>query len=543
MVFVHILIFYVNLLSFSHIFFKIVYVMLDFLFNILIILTVWLGVYAVYSAVIVFASTKSRRFVLEQKYNDHIYNNNLIVIVYAHNNEKTVVPLLEMLNRQKYPRNHFQTHIILDNCSDNSSNILEFVGGAKIWRVGDNYTVGKDESISWLLERLASSSSVDAFVFLHGNRIIDDNFLKHINADLFKNDVIIGKTQIVDTYEKTFVNKIIVNYQNFYNNIIQSGKAILKLPTTINSDVLVMKQKVLETMQSVNFKNPHKELEYTARLIKAGFIPLFNPTINTFVELDNFRFKQVRNGFRLRLFFHYIKQIFKSPYQMTFFAISLIYPSAVAVVLWTIFIMVFDYYLYVDFIPISLIAAIFIFSSVSAIFIARVDFLSLVCYPVYRFLNMLAKFPIINFVLRLVFRRKNVENTEKMNVDIEVTDGKNDLPCKLELICEDGLCKTVFRYKKKRYSSKNHLRMFDAIKDIVDKLAEHGLRLKICQACGYFTPQIDGSTNMIKGLCHRAVLAKTAIRASDTLLWKACEYFAPLELNKVVDINDFKSNR
>ena len=66
-----------------------------------------------------------RKFVRNGRYNTANYYNNIVVIIYAHNQEKDVASLLEMLNKQKYPKENYKTYIILDNCTDNSSNMLE----------------------------------------------------------------------------------------------------------------------------------------------------------------------------------------------------------------------------------------------------------------------------------------------------------------------------------------------------------------------------------------------------------------------------------
>ena len=161
--------------------------MVDFLIFILVLvlasLLVYVMAYTVYFTACVFNSTKAKRFLLKQKYNAAAQPNNMIIIIYARNNESTIVPLLEALNKQNYNRENYQTHIILDHCTDNSSNILEFIGGAKIWRVGENAPVGKDEAVSWILEGLLSYQNVDAFVFLSADRYIDENFLPSINAN------------------------------------------------------------------------------------------------------------------------------------------------------------------------------------------------------------------------------------------------------------------------------------------------------------------------------------------------------------------------
>lgn len=89
--------------------------------------------------------------------------------------------------------------------------------------------------------------------------------------------------------------------------------------------------------------------------------------------------------------------------------------------------------------------------------------------------------------------------------------GKYAIDCQLELISENGLAKVKFMFKKKKFVTASHLRMV-AIK--TSKLDDYGFTLKVCQCCKYFTPNIDGSTNMVKGFCsgnypHIQIMSKS----------------------------------
>ena len=143
---------------------------------------------------------------------------------------------------------------------------------------------------------------------------------------------------------------------------------------------------------------------------------------------------------------------------------------------------------------------------------------------------------------KVLKKQQKKSSFEMSTVPVQVTDGRNNLQCKLDLVSENGLVKAVFRFKKKKYSSASHIRMLDAIKDISDKLNEHGFRIKICQSCGYFNLNLDGSTNMVKGFCNRLVVQKMSEEPMDTILWNACPYYLPQEVNKVIDINTFREN-
>ena len=80
-------------------------------------------------------------------------------------------------------------------------------------------------------------------------------------------------------------------------------------------------------------------------------------------------------------------------------------------------------------------------------------------------------------------------------------------------------------FKKKKFSTTSHLRMIDAIAELTQKLSDYGFVLKVCQCCSYFKPNVDGSTNMVKGFCmHEFPGAQGA--NIPTLLWNSCREFA-----------------
>ena len=259
----------------------------------------------------VLGAQKLKSYQLEQKYFNHPYFNQLSVVIYAHNDEKKVVSLLEKLNKQTYSKSNYQVHIILDNCEDNSSNMLEFVGGAKIWRVGENETLGKDAALSWVLERLISFQNVNAYVFLDVNKSIDENFLSNINSALFSGDVLVGATELISE-NNTLLTNIKKTYSKFYNRIILTGRRFLfgGLATTINSDITIMKQEVLEKVKCIDFKDVNSELKYTTLLVKNRIIPKFAPNVVVYEDAQSYEFKKPSLQRRLSLFAHCLSLLF-----------------------------------------------------------------------------------------------------------------------------------------------------------------------------------------------------------------------------------------
>ncbi len=521
--------------------------LIGILVNILILLFIYVAAYIVYYAVYVFFSAKMNRFIRRQKYYKDKATNNIVLIVYARNDEATIVPLLESLNKQDYPREHYQIHIILDNCTDNSANILEFIGGAKIWRVGDNAPVGKDESVSWLLERLLSFQNIHGFAFLNANRYVDENFMTAVNAGINQESIIVGSTDYIVRI-KSLPNMIKATYNEYTNRIFNSARSLMGLATIVDSDCFIIRQEVLEKLKCVDFKDLNSEFKYTTLLVRNGFTPTYMPTVRTFTSIDNYKSRKPSISFKLNLCWHCLRLLFKSNLKFGEFILSSLAPNfwMLFLIYTSVFIVSFNYYFFFDYIFVFLMGIILLLAFIISLFTSKLkknQIPYLLAYPFYSLSKILLHIPVVSNVVGLLHKEKNTDDVKDMTtVDVHVTDGMKDLPCKLDLISESGLVKAVFRFKKKRYSSNSHIRMVDAIKDISDKLYNHGFRIKICQSCGYFNLNLDGSTNMVKGFCNRMVVQGTSYEPMDTVLWNSCENFLPQEVNKIIDINTFRDD-
>ena len=120
--------------------------------------------------------------------------------------------------------------------------------------------------------------------------------------------------------------------------------------------------------------------------------------------------------------------------------------------------------------------------------------------------------------------RKHV--IETMTVKAFISDGKNDYPCQLNFVSDDGLAKVTFINNGKSYTTKNnHLRMIDAVRELTTKMADYGMILKVCQCCKYFVPLVDGSTNMVKGCCNCQFKGRVQGDIIPTLIWNTCPNF------------------
>ena len=122
-----------------------------------------------------------------------------------------------------------------------------------------------------------------------------------------------------------------------------------------------------------------------------------------------------------------------------------------------------------------------------------------------------------------------------MNVHVNVFDGKKYYPCRLEIVSESGLSRVIFINKRKKYRTKNHLRVVDAIREISEKLESYGYTLLLCQCCKYFKSNVDGTVNQVKGFCEYKFANRTPGDILPTVLWNYCDAFEKMNVVSLLD--------
>lgn len=509
---------------------------MEFILN---LLYVYIAIYSAFFFVLSIKNLNDRKFRIQQKYNNSSYQNNLCVIIYSHNNEVSIENLVKQLKNQDYTYGNFSTYVILDNCSDNSEKLFINDDFVQVFNIKDQGTIGKDQAISILLEKLSSEQNCNAYVFLDSNRYIEKDFLSSINAALIDSPVISGSTVLVGE-KLNLRQKIKVIFHKYYTNFVLKSRSLMNLATTIDSDILIMRQDLMEKIGCIDFQNINTELKYSLLLSKVGFKCTFNPNIKTYINVDEFDLRIPSLSTRLNLFKNCFTQIFTKNFIFTEHVFSLLTPNVLLLIFSYIYLLKysFKYIFMVDFSVVLLSFIILIAGFSISLLNSKLqfkEFIYLFLYPIYSIGHVFKNFPLCRKIRNTIRGKKSsTENNEKLLIDVLVTDGKNNIACKLELISENGLAKVNFMFKKKKFTTATHLRMVDAIAELIKKLAEYGFVLKICQCCANFAPNIDGTTNMIKGFCNH-VFANTQSGQIPTLLWNSCKGFNQNESSNVIE--------
>ena len=491
------------------------------------VLYFYITIFTVYFIILAFASLQPAR-----KYRDKYTSkdSNICVVVYATGEVPMLENLIKQLKNQDYLHERYTIYIVLDKVENPPEILFQAELGINVINVNNLEPIGKSQAYSILAEKLSEAPNLDAYVFMDSKNYVDSDFLSNINFYLTKYDVFMPMINYIGEYsELSFWDCVKATYIRYISKFIYSTRTRLGFTNLINTDSFVIKRDVLNEIGSFDFRDKTSELKYTLKLAQEGYQNAFIDDLKMYTTIENFDFRIPSLSKRIGLFWNNIM------HAQTFgafeYALSQIMPNwLVCVLVYSVILMHSYTFPFVVNYSLILITAIFLtLSFCISLFSANIhakEYLYLFAYPIYSTGHIIYNFPPVRGIRNFIKNKNRKHNIEKMTTNVIVSDGKNDFQCTIELISDDGLARVRFINNGKSYTTKNnHLRMVDALKELTQKLNDYGLYLKICQNCKYFQPTVDGSTNMVKGVCNCQFEGRVSGDIIPTLIWNTCPNF------------------
>ncbi len=103
------------------------------------------------------------------------------IIIPAYNEADVIERTLDSLRALDYPTDLFEAHVVADNCTDDTADIVRRAGFLAHERV-DAENPGKGAALNWLVSRIeadlqARSTSLDAYIVVDADTVLDPEFL------------------------------------------------------------------------------------------------------------------------------------------------------------------------------------------------------------------------------------------------------------------------------------------------------------------------------------------------------------------------------
>lgn len=491
------------------------------------ILYFYITVFTVYFMFLAFVSLKPVRKTRD-KYTSK--DSNMCIVVYATGEVPMLENLIKQLKNQDYAHERYSIYIVLDKVENPPEILFQAELGINVVNINNLEPIGKSQAYSILAEKLSEVPNLDAFVFIDAQKYVDSDFLSCINFYLTKYDVFMPMINYLGEYkELKFWDCVRATYIRYISKFLYATRTRIGLTNLINTDTFIIKKHVLNQIGSFDFKDKTAELIYTMKLAQEGYSVAFVDDLKIYTNINNYDLRIPSLSKRISLFKNSCTRSnnFKS-FEYTYNQIT---PNWLVCVLiyWILlhhsYTMPFIVNYTIILITAILLALAFCLSLFNANIYAQ-EYVYLFAYPIYSIAHLIKNFPPVRFIVNIIKNKNRKHNIEKMVTKVIVSDGNKDFPCQIELISDDGLARVKFINHGKTYTTKNnHLRMVDALKELSQKLNDYGLFLKICQNCKYFQSTVDGTTNMVKGVCNCKFEGRVDGDIIPTLIWNACPKF------------------
>ena len=107
-----------------------------------------------------------------------------VILVPAHNEEAIIGRALESFRSLDYPPDQFQVHVVADNCTDGTVDIVRRFGYSAHMRI-DSAAPGKGPALNWLYDRLREDGTpFDTVVIIDADTTVHADFLRCMAAAL-----------------------------------------------------------------------------------------------------------------------------------------------------------------------------------------------------------------------------------------------------------------------------------------------------------------------------------------------------------------------
>ncbi|MBR2526554.1 glycosyltransferase family 2 protein [bacterium] len=505
------------------------------------IIYLYIGIFSIYFFILGIRNLNDRKFLRYKKYATLIEKSMLCVVLYAHNNYEYLKNMLSQLSKQNYPADKFVIQVILDNCNDHSEELISASSNIRLMNLNDGVTVGKDQAVSILLESLRQDDLIDSYVFVDINRYVEEDFLDNANFALSISPVISGNTIVIENDNLTFSEKIKIAYQKFNSNFVRKARSLLGLSDRIEGSLLAIKKDFVEKIDALDIQDINTELKYSILISSLGYPCLFIPFWKSYIKSFDFEIKRPSLSYRISLFRQCLTKLFTFRIKFIEHILSLVAPSGLVAILLSVFYLLFTlkYYFICSFIIVFTIFSFLILGFALGLLKSELyakDFLFLSLYPLYSIFHILDNLPPYRFFKKYILNSENSKkDIQKYSVKVIASNGKANVPCKLDFISENGMARVVFSFKKKKFTSSRQIRMVEALNELTAKLNDYGFNLKICYCCEYFSSIVDGTTNMITGVCNYPFKDKSKDEPLSTLIWNSCSICKLKKITSVIE--------
>ena len=168
------------------------------------------------------------------------------VVIPAHDEEEFIADLIASIRATTYPQDRLRIHVVADNCSDRTAEIVRSLGEEAMERSEPDLR-GKGQALDWAFQRL-DLEGVDAVAILDADNFVEPDYFAAMNRALERGGRCLqGYNGISNPDASTMTRLLTVTYV-MKNLLFNGGKEALGLSVVLNGTGMVFTRDVIESV-------------------------------------------------------------------------------------------------------------------------------------------------------------------------------------------------------------------------------------------------------------------------------------------------------
>jgi cellulose synthase/poly-beta-1,6-N-acetylglucosamine synthase-like glycosyltransferase len=227
------------------------------------VIGIYLSLYIFYNLILLF----SLFFIKEIKYPAIKPKTKFAIIIPAHNEEVFIGRLLKSIKNQQYPVELFQTIVVADNCTDNTSKIATEAGSIVLRRVNPD-NIGKGYAIKFALGNI-NMEQYHAIFIIDADSMLFSDVLKELDKILSQGKDVIQCYNGVANPDESWFTRLLNVSRTIGNEIYHPAKQKLGLSSYLMGNGMCFSTRLLLKYGWEAF-SIGEDWEYYAKLIQEG---------------------------------------------------------------------------------------------------------------------------------------------------------------------------------------------------------------------------------------------------------------------------------
>lgn len=167
------------------------------------------------------------------------------VLICARNEEAVIADLLQSLNNQIYPAEHYEIFVMADNCSDSTAEIAR-ENGATVYVRHNDKQVGKGYALEELLKNIERDYGdvIDGYMVFDADNIVKEDYIEQMNISYCQGNRIIAGYINSKNYDSNWIS---AGYSLFLlkkNRYLNNARYLLGLSCAINGTGFLFDKKL-----------------------------------------------------------------------------------------------------------------------------------------------------------------------------------------------------------------------------------------------------------------------------------------------------------